>query len=85
MPAAPPRAGLLAVLGSAPATVPLDLQVGETQEFPTYRQHLIEYTTVGAERVSERFRRLAYDSGHTFRRDMRDRSYAWFDHWLAPA
>ena len=32
--------------------------------------------------VPERFEWLTYDSGHTFRRDMRERSYAWFDRWL---
>jgi hypothetical protein len=40
------------------------------------------YATLG---VPERFAGLAYDSGHTFRRDMRERSYAWLDRWLAPA
>ena len=51
MPATPTRAGFLATLGSAPALAPLEVHVGETQEFPTHRQRLIEYTTVGAERV----------------------------------
>lgn len=32
--------------------------------------------------VQERFSWVTYASGHTFRRDMRERSYAWFDRWL---
>lgn len=32
--------------------------------------------------VPERFATVAYDSDHTFRRDMRERSYNWLDRWL---
>lgn len=32
--------------------------------------------------VPERFEWVTYDSGHTFRRDMRESSYAWLDCWL---
>ncbi len=32
--------------------------------------------------VPEHFAYLTYDAGHTFRRDMRERSYAWFDQFL---
>lgn len=35
--------------------------------------------------VPERFEYVAYDGGHTFRRDMRERSYAWLDRWLRAA
>lgn len=35
--------------------------------------------------VPERFEYVAYDGGHTFRRDMRQRSYAWLDRWLRMA
>jgi dienelactone hydrolase len=47
-----------------------------------YGKARARYATLG---VPERFAGLAYDSGHTFRRDMRERSYAWLDRWLAPA
>jgi hypothetical protein len=33
--------------------------------------------------VPERFEYVAYDGGHAFREDMRERSYAWLDRWLA--
>ncbi len=32
--------------------------------------------------VSERFETVVYPGGHAFRRDMRERSYGWFDRWL---
>jgi hypothetical protein len=38
------------------------------------------YTYLGA---PERYQYITYDGGHTFRRDMRERSYAWLDYWLA--
>jgi hypothetical protein len=34
--------------------------------------------------VPERFEYVAYGAGHVFRRDMRERSYAWLDRWLRP-
>jgi dienelactone hydrolase len=33
--------------------------------------------------VPERFEYVSYDGGHVFREDMRVRSYAWIDRWLA--
>ena len=32
--------------------------------------------------VAERYEAVAYGAGHIFRRDMRERSYAWFRRWL---
>ena len=37
------------------------------------------YDTMG---VADRYEYVAYDAGHVFRADMRERSYAWFDRWL---
>ena len=45
--------------------------------------HLSErYAALGA---ADRFVYVPYDGGHAFRADMRERSYAWFDHWLTEA
>jgi hypothetical protein len=33
--------------------------------------------------VADRYDYVAYDGGHVFRKDMRVRSYEWFDRWLA--
>jgi len=33
-------------------------------------------------RVPERLVHIVYKGGHIFRRDMREKSYEWFDHWL---
>ncbi len=38
------------------------------------------YTALG---VPERFETVAYPGSHAFRRDMRQRSYAWLDRWLS--
>jgi dienelactone hydrolase len=38
------------------------------------------YAELGA---PERFRKITYAAGHTFRSDMREQSYQWFDRWLA--
>jgi hypothetical protein len=32
--------------------------------------------------VPERYQHIAYEGGHVFRKDMRERSYTWFDRWL---
>ncbi|NIM04154.1 MAG: hypothetical protein GTN69_03045 [Armatimonadetes bacterium] len=32
--------------------------------------------------VPDRFEYVPYDGGHVFRKDMREKSYAWFDRWL---
>ena len=32
--------------------------------------------------VSERFQHVVYKGGHVFRKDMREKSYRWFDRWL---
>lgn len=32
--------------------------------------------------ASDHYQYIQYDGGHTFRRDMRETSYAWFDRWL---
>jgi hypothetical protein len=32
--------------------------------------------------VADRYEYVAYDAGHVFRVDMRERSYAWLDCWL---
>ncbi len=32
--------------------------------------------------ILERYQYVPYDGGHVFRRDMRERSYEWFDRWL---
>jgi dienelactone hydrolase len=37
------------------------------------------YAALGA---ADRYEYVAYDGGHAFRADMRERSYAWFDRWL---
>jgi dienelactone hydrolase len=37
------------------------------------------YASLGA---AERFRWIPYAGNHIFRRDMRERAYAWFDQWL---
>jgi len=31
----------------------------------------------------DRFENLIYEGGHVFRKDMREKSYAWFDMWLS--
>lgn len=38
-----------------------------------------QYASFG---VPERLDWVTYDGGHVFRRDMRQRSYAWFDQWF---
>jgi dienelactone hydrolase len=32
--------------------------------------------------LADRYEHVAYDAGHVFRADMRERSYAWLDRWL---
>ena len=32
--------------------------------------------------VAERYQYVEYEGGHLFNKEMRETSYAWFDHWL---
>jgi hypothetical protein len=32
--------------------------------------------------VPERYQCVTYEARHTFRKDMREMSYTWFDRWL---
>lgn len=59
----------------------------ETRGDPITPEEIAELTQKARDRyaelgVPERFEYIPYDGGHTFRQDMRERSYGWFDRWF---
>lgn len=60
----------------------------ETRGDPGTPEEMAELTQKARARyaelgVAERFEYVSYDGGHTFRQDMREKSYAWFDRWFS--
>lgn len=53
----------------------------ETAEQTAQLTHkaILRYAELG---VADKFQYITYDGGHTFRQDMREKSYTWFDRWL---